>query len=65
MKDCFALIGSTLTLELALVLINHLVLSNEDPGSNLQTDHPRCGHQEQHDKLLAHHPQRLVLPAVH
>lgn len=57
--------GSTLTLELVLVLLGAVVLSNQDLSSHVQTDHARAGHQEEHDELLTHDPQRFVLPAVH
>lgn len=54
-----------LTLELIFVLICCLVLSDEDLGSHVQANHTRTGNQEEHNKLLAHYPQRLVFPAVH
>lgn len=53
-----------LTLELVLVLICAVVLSDQDLCGHVQTDHTGTGHQEEHDKLLAHHPQRFVLPTV-
>lgn len=55
---------SGLTLELVLVPIGSVVLSNQDLSSHVQADHAGVGHQEEHDELLAHHPQRLVLPTV-
>lgn len=55
---------SSLTLELVLVLIGSLLLPDQDLGGHVQTDNTRVGHQEEHDELLAHHPQRLVLPTV-
>lgn len=53
-----------LTLELVLVLVGSLLLPDQDLGGHVQADHARVGHQEEHDELLAHHPQGLVLPAV-
>lgn len=64
LRDTLYLAGSALTLELVLVLICTLVLSDQDLGGHVQTDNTRVRHQEEHDKLLAHHPQRLVLPTV-
>lgn len=55
---------STLTFELVLVLICTLVLSNQDFSGYIQTDDGRTRNQEEHDKLLAHHPQRFVLATV-
>lgn len=54
----------SLTLELVLVLIGSLLFPDQDLGGYVQADHARVGHQEEHDELLAHHPQRLVFPAV-
>lgn len=55
---------SLLTLELVLVLIGSLLFPDQDLGGHVQADHTRVGHQEKHDKLLAHYPQGFVLPAV-
>lgn len=52
-----------LTLELALVLVHHLVFSYQDLGGGFQAHYTGTGHQEEHDKLLTHHTQRLVLTA--
>lgn len=56
--------GSVLTLELVLVLICTLVLSDQNLGGHIQTDNPGIRHQEEHDKLLAHDAQRFVLPVA-
>lgn len=55
---------SWLTLELVLVLLSTVVLSNQNLSSHVQTDHTRIRHQEEHDKLLTHDPQWFVLPTV-
>lgn len=55
--------GVLLTLKLALVLVHHLVFSNQDLGSDFQAHHTGTRHEEEHDKLLAHHTQGLVLTA--
>lgn len=53
-----------LTLKFAFVDVLNRVLPNKNLCSHLQTDHTRSGHQEQHDKLLTHHPQGLVFATV-
>lgn len=53
-----------LTLKFAFVDVLNRVLPDKNFGGHLQTDHTRCGHEKQHDKLLTHHPQGLVFAAV-
>ena len=65
LRNIVSLAGSELTLELVLVLIGALVLSDQDLGGHVQTDHAWVRHQEEHDKLLAHYSQGFVLPTVH